>query len=88
VFDLCHSIGKGFMGLLLTQRFLKISPRTPTGKYRLMVLAFRVCQRRLLLQQVGEQNRLLRVCFLLIPQSLNLGVTDCFCDGEVRTRFS
>jgi hypothetical protein len=53
VFDLCHSIGKGFMGLLLTQRFLKISPRTPIGKYRLMVLAFRVCQRRLLLQQVG-----------------------------------
>jgi hypothetical protein len=53
-----------------------------------MVLALRVCQRRLLLQQVAEQNRLLRVRFLLITQFFSLGVTDCFCDSEVRTRLS
>jgi hypothetical protein len=37
------------MALLVTQRFLKISARTPIGKNRLMVLALRIGQGRLLL---------------------------------------
>src|SRR5713226_8620592 len=78
----------GFTALLLAQGFLKISARTPIGKNRLMVLALRICQGRLLLQQIAEQNRLLRIGFLLVPQFLGLGVTEGLCDCEVRTRFS
>jgi hypothetical protein len=54
MFDLCPDITKGSTALLLTQRFLKISPRTPIGKNRLIVLALRIGQGRLLLQQVTE----------------------------------
>src|SRR6267378_3579698 len=86
-FDLCLGIRKGFMALLLTQRFLKISARTPIRENRLMVLALCFCQRRLLLQQVAQQDRLLGISFLLVPQFLGLGVTDCFCHRKVRTRF-
>src|SRR6266550_6386063 len=42
-------LGGYLMALLLTQRSLKISSRTPIGKNRLMVLAFRLRQGRLLL---------------------------------------
>jgi hypothetical protein len=49
VFDLRPGIVKGFTVLLLTQSFLKISTRTPISKKRLMVLALRICQGRLLL---------------------------------------
>ena len=74
--DLSLDIRKGFMPLLLTQRFLKISPCTPIGKNRLMVLALRVCQRGLLFQQVAQQNGLLRVRFLLVPHLFGFSLTD------------
>src|SRR5260370_28625679 len=76
------------MALLLTQRFLKISARTPIRKNRLMVLALRICQGRLLLQQVAEQDRLLGVRFLLVPHLLGLGITEGLCDRKVCVRFS
>src|SRR5216684_4400030 len=79
---------QSFTALLLTQRFLKISARTPVGKDCLMVLALRVCQGRLLLEQVAEQERLLRISYLLVAHLLCLGITDCLCDCKVRTRFS
>src|SRR5229473_6499372 len=88
VFSLWRGIVKGFTALLLTQRFLEISARAPIGENRLMVLALRVCQRRLLLQQIAEQDRLLGICFLLVPHLLDLGITDCLCDCKVRARFS
>src|SRR5229473_8206583 len=88
VFSLWRRIVKSFTVLLLTQRFLEVSARAPIGENRLMVLALRVCQRRLLLKQVAEQDRLLGICFLLVPHLLDLGITDCLCDCKVRARFS
>src|SRR5260370_4022666 len=87
VFDLCLGSMKRFTALLLTQRFLKISSRTPIGKDRLMVLALRIRQGRLLLQQVAEQDRLLRISFLSVAHLLGFGVTDCLCNCQVCMRF-
>src|SRR5258708_15905414 len=79
---------KGFTALLLTQRFLEIGTCTPICKNSLIPLALGIDQGRRLLQQVAEQDGLLRIRLLLIPHLFCLGIADDFCDREMCRRFA
>src|SRR5260370_21473024 len=59
----------GITALLLTQSSFKVSSGCPECKQSLSVLVLCGCERRLLLQQVAEQNRLLGVGVSLVTKS-------------------
>src|SRR5258706_9315357 len=70
----------GFTALLLTQRFLEIGPCTPICENSLIPLPLGIDQGGRLLQQVAEQDGLLRIRFLLISHLFRFGIADGFCD--------
>src|SRR5689334_6663254 len=78
----------GIKALLLTQSFFKVSSRRPESKQSLPVLVLISRKRCLLLEQIAQQNRLLRVCVCLVAKSLLLGITGAFRCCELRSSFA
>src|SRR5205823_5303805 len=77
-----------YFALFPAQGSFEVSSRGPERKQSLAVLVLRTCDRRLLVQQIAKQNRLLGIGVSLVTKSFLFCIASCFRDRDLCPGFT